>query len=235
MTEAGTTTAREASGVTRHQQRVFEIVELEPGIRSEAVNVLADAFLDDPAWVAIGPRNMAARRRLLGRYYDILIGEALRWAGPIWCALRGDVVVGVALTYEDGTRFPPPYATVREAPPFLRAGPGPGLRGAWVDFVMKRAHPHDDHLLLWYLAAHPSVQRQGVGRALLDHVRSHAQRAHRPIYLDTTKLENVAYYRAHGYRQIGEARLLRGARVWFMYLEHPGERTETRDAGEATS
>ena len=44
-------------------------------------------------------------------------------------------VVGVALTYANGLRFPPPRATLHEAPPFLLVGPGPGLRGAWVDAV----------------------------------------------------------------------------------------------------
>jgi len=207
---------RGAADLANHQ---FEIVELEPPRRAEAARVLAEAFLDDPAWVAIGPRREPSRRRLLTRYYNVLVGEALRWGGPNWCAISAGAVAGVALTYADGLRFPPPRATLREAPPFLPAGPGPSLRGAYVDFVMKREHPLDPHVLLWYLAARPDIQRQGVGRALLDHVRAGAQRAGLPIYLDTTKPENVGYYRSHGYSNIGEARLVRGARVWFMYRD----------------
>lgn len=199
----------------------IEIIALEPRQRLKAAQVLAAAFLDDPAWVAIGPRREKARRRLLTRYYGVLVGEALRWGGPNWCAVSAGAVTGVALTYADGLRFPPPYATLREAPPFLPAGPGPGLRGAYVDFVMKRAHPDYAHVLLWYLAARPDLQRQGIGGALLGRVRTDAERARLPIYLDTTKFENVAYYSSHGYRQIGEARLLRGARVWFMYHDGP--------------
>jgi ribosomal protein S18 acetylase RimI-like enzyme len=222
MTEASGTAARESTDKTAlGTDGAIEIIALEPRQRQEAAQVLAEAFIDDPAWVAIGPRREQSRRRLLTRYYDVLVGEALRWGGPNWCAVSAGAVAGVALTYADGPRFPPPYATVREAPPFLAAGPGPGLRGAYVDFVMKRAHPHDAHVLLWYLAARPDVQRQGIGRALLGRVRADAQHVRLPIYLDTTKFENVAYYRSHGYRQIGEARLLRGARVWFMYHDAP--------------
>lgn len=200
----------------------LQLVPLSPGLRNGAVCVLADAFLDDPAWVAIIPRSPAARERLLRRYYGVLVNEALRFGGPHWCALSAGTVVGVALTYADGTQFPPPNATVREAPPFLAAGPGPGLRAAYVNFVMKRAHPRHAHTLLWYLAAHPDRQRQSVGRALMDRVGLDARRAGLPIYLDTTKPENVGYYRSFGYRQLGEARLLRDARVWFMYRDGPG-------------
>jgi GNAT superfamily N-acetyltransferase len=208
-------------GATSSTARRFEIRELPEALRTQAVEVLAAAFLNDPAWVAIGPRRVPARRRLLDRYYDILVREALRWGGPSWCVIHECSVVGVALTYANGLRFPPPLAMLREAPPFLLAGPGPGLRAAWVDSVMKRHHPHDEHLLLWYLAAHPSMQRQGIGRMLLDHIRGEASRAHRAIYLDTTKPENVPYYESHGYREIGHAQLLRGATVWFMHLDTP--------------
>jgi GNAT superfamily N-acetyltransferase len=194
----------------------FQVIELPMSLRAQAVEVLAGAFLHDPAWVAIGPNRLPARQRLLERYYTILLDEGLRWGGPNWCVIHERSVVGVALTYANGLGFPPPLATLREAPPFLLAGPGPSLRGAWVDSMMKRHHPRHQHLWLWYLAAHPSQQRQGIGHALLDHVRGEAQRAHQPIYLDTTKPQNVAYYQAHGYRQIGRARLLRGATAWFM-------------------
>jgi len=199
----------------------FEVIELPAPMRPQAVEVLAGAFLHDPAWVAIGPNRLPARRRLLERYYSILLGEGLRWGGPNWCVIHERSVAGVALTYADGLRFPPPRATLREAPPFLLSGPGPGLRGAWVDWVMKRHHPHHEHVWLWYLAAHPRQQRRGIGHALLDHVRREAQRAQRPIYLDTTKPENVPYYQSHGYREIGHARLLRGATVWFMHHDTP--------------
>jgi GNAT superfamily N-acetyltransferase len=206
------------------QRPVLEVVELTPALRGAAVDVLAAAFLDDPAWVGIGPRRAAARLRLLRRYYDILVGEALRWGGPHHCALTAGTVVGVALTYDDGRQFPPPWATVREAPPFVLAGPGPGLRSAYVDHVMKGAHPHDPHLLLWYLAAHPDLQRQGVGRALMQTVVADAESHELPIYLDTTKRENVDYYGSFGFRPTGDARLPRGARVWFLRRAYPGSR-----------
>ncbi len=197
----------------------YELSELAPSMRADAASVLARAFLDDPAWVAIGPRRERPRLRLLQRYYRILVDESMRWGGPSYCALEAGSVVGVALTYADGLRFPPPRATLREAPPFILAGPGPGLRAAYVDNVMKRAHPREPHQLLWYLGTHPDMQRRGVGRALMLRVLEDAAREELPTYLDTTKAENLPYYRSFGFREIGEARLVRGARVWFMSHE----------------
>jgi ribosomal protein S18 acetylase RimI-like enzyme len=196
--------------------RQYGVVELDASGRHDAVRVLADAFVGDPAWVAIGPRRERARMRLLERYYAILVGEALRFAGPSYCAVDHGKVVGVALTYADGREFPPPNATLRESRPFLLAGPGPGMRGAYVDSVMKRAHPDDAHVYLWYLGVDPSMQRRGVGRALMQRVLEDAADSDLQIYLETTKPENVGYYESFGFRTVGDARLVRGAHVWFM-------------------
>ena len=193
-----------------------EVVELEPARREEVARVLADAFLDDPAWVAIGPARERARLRLLRAYYRVVLREAGADGGPSWCALRDGAVVGVAVTYADGLAYPPRRALIAESPPFLGAGPGPAIRGARVDAIFKKRHPHEPHLYLWQLAAHPTAQRQGVGRALMGRVLEEAGRRGSPAYLETTKPENVPYYGSFAFRVVDEAELPRGAHVWFM-------------------
>ena len=44
-----------------------------------------------------------------------------------------------------------------------------------------------------------------------------------PAYLETTKPENVPYYRSFGFEVTSEAALPRDARMWFMQREpsHP--------------
>lgn len=190
---------------------------LEHGpLRRSAAAVLAAAFLDDPVWVAIGPRLRPLRRRMLRSFFGIALREALRFGGPSWCALHEGRVVGAAVTFGDGTCFPPPHAGVLESPPFLLAGPGPALRGARVAAVMQRAHPSDPHLYLWFLAAHPDAQRTGVGRALMERVLEEADSRGIPAYLETTRPENVPYYRSHGFHVVGQEQLPRGPRMWFM-------------------
>ena len=196
--------------------RSTEVVELELARREEVARVLADAFLDDPAWVAIGPARERARLRLLRAYYRVVLRETAAHGGPAWCALQDGVVVGTAVTFADGLAYPPPRALIAEGLPFLAAGPGPAIRGALVDGVFKKRHPHEPHVYLWQLAAHPSAQRQGAGRALMGRVLEEAERRDSPVYLETTKPENVPYYGSFGFRVVDEAKLPRGAQVWFM-------------------
>jgi ribosomal protein S18 acetylase RimI-like enzyme len=181
--------------------------------------MLADAFLDDPAWMAIGPAREHARLRLLRAYYRVVLRETAAYGGPAWCALRDGAVIGVAVTFADGLAYPPPRALIAEGVPFVTAGPGPAIRGARVDAIFKRLHLHEPHLYLWQLAAHPTAQRQGVGRALMSRVLEEAERREAPAYLETTKPENVPYYAGFGFRVVDEAELPRGAHVWFMLRE----------------
>jgi ribosomal protein S18 acetylase RimI-like enzyme len=198
----------------------LDVVPLERGRgRREAARVLVAGFLDDPAWVAIGPRARAHRRYVLRGFFGMTLREALRFGGPSWCATRGGRMVGVAVTFGDGRAFPPPHSNLVEAPPFVFAGAGPALRGARVGAVMERAHPHDPHLYLWFLAAHPDAQRQGVGRALMARVLEEAAAGEVPVYLETTRAENVPYYASFGFDVIGEEDLPRGAHMWFMSRE----------------
>lgn len=181
--------------------------------------MLTAAFMDDPVWIAIGPAWRALRRRMLRGFFGLTLIEALRFGGPSWCATRAGRVLGVAITFRQGERFPPPHAGLVESPPFLLAGPGPVLRGARVGSVMERAHPADPHLYLWFLAAHPSAQREGVGRALMRRVLDSAREDERPVYLETTRAENVPYYASFGFRVLGAEELPRAARMWFMHRD----------------
>ena len=198
-----------------------ELVELEPARHEDVALVLADAFLDDPGWLAVGPSRERARLRLLRSFFRVILRETTRHGGPIWCAVRDGEVVGTAVAFADGRAYPPPRATLAEGPPFLLAGPAPAIRGAWIDAIFKRRHMHEPHLYLWQLAVHPDAQRQGVGRALMGRILEDAEAAESPAYLETTKPENVPYYGSFGFRVVDEADLLRGAHVWFMLRERP--------------
>jgi len=200
----------------------IDVVALPSERSEEAALVLADAFLDDPAWKAIGPDRERGRLRLLRSFYRIAVREALHHGGPSWCATVAGELVGVALVFGDGLTYPPPRANVAEGWPFLVAGPGPAFRGLRVDALMKSRHPHEPHAYLWQLVAHPSVQRQGVGRALLGNVLADAERRESPVYLETARSENVPYYGSFGFEVLSEAPLPRGANMWFM--ERPAPR-----------
>ena len=187
--------------------------ELRPDEYGEAARIVTDALLDDPGWVAVGPDRRGHRRFVALRYHRAAIGVAHRYGRPIYGALRGDRLAGVAVTFPPGAYPPPRHTEARYVLAFLAAGPGPIVRGLKTGEVQDSGHPDDEHVYLWFLAVDPAHQRGGIGRALLARV---CEDAGAPVYLDTSNPDNVPYYAANGFQEIGRGMLPRDTPMWFM-------------------
>jgi len=199
-------------------------VEIRPLDRSEydaAARIFADAFLDDPGWVAVGPDRPGHRHSILRRYHRTALNVIHRYGRPIYGAFADDRrLAGVAATFAAGLYPPPAWTTAYFAPGFLLAGPGPIVRGLRFSTIQEHGHPETEHVYLWFLAVDPAQQRGGVGRALLARVYEDADA---PVYLDTANPANVPYYASNGFEEIGKADGPRGATMWFMVRAHPAE------------
>ena len=179
------------------------------------MRLLTGAFLDDPAWRCIGPRNRAYRRLIMRAWFPGALAVARRWGGPSWAAHRDGSLIGVAVCFDSG-RFAPAGRRQLYEVAFLLAGPGPIARSQRVQEVMDLHRPREPHLYLWLLGAAPEAQRTGVGRALLAEVSSYADARGLPVYLETMNPDNVSYYLGHGFRVRGTAGMPRGEQAWFM-------------------
>jgi ribosomal protein S18 acetylase RimI-like enzyme len=191
-------------------------VEIRPLQRDEydtAAVIFADAFLNDPGWVAVGPDRPGHRHGVLRRYHRTALNVIERYGGPIYGAFRDGRLLGVAATFAAGLYPPPAWTLAYFVPGFLLAGPGPIVRGLRFSAVQEKGHPHDEHVYLWFLAVDPQSQRGGVGRSLLARVYEDAEA---PVYLDTANPDNVPYYASNGYEELGRAAGPRGATMWFM-------------------
>jgi GNAT superfamily N-acetyltransferase len=179
-----------------------------------AALLLADAFIDDPGWVAVGPDRRERRYRVMRRFHRTALDVMERYGKPIYGAFEEERLVGIAATFAAGL-YPPPEirTTLRFVPGFLSAGPGPIIRGLRFTAIQERGHPHDEHVYLWFLAVDPQHQRGGIGRALLARVYAEATA---PVYLDTANPANVPYYASNGFEELGQAAGPRGATMWFM-------------------
>jgi GNAT superfamily N-acetyltransferase len=179
--------------------------------------VLADAFIDDPGWVSVGPRRTARRWRYIYRTClgAIRIGE--RWCGPSWCVTEDGEPVAVLTGCAPGL-WPPPRlrALVRLAPGPLLAGPATLLRSLGSQRIIEEAHPTYDHFLVWMFAVSPAHQRRGLGRLLMGRALEVADATRHPSYLWTGNPDNLPYYRSHGFEILGEEELPGGAPTWFM-------------------
>jgi GNAT superfamily N-acetyltransferase len=195
-------------------------VSLEPlAARHErgAAVVLADAFLDDPGWAAVGPRRRAARWRYIHRTCLGALRVAARWGGPGWCVVEEGEPVAVLSGCAPGL-WPPPRlrtALLLSAGPLL-AGPAPLVRSLRTERIVDAAHPAYDHFLVWLLAVSPKHQRGGLGRRLMGEALACADADAVPAYLWTGNPANVPYYRSHGFDVTGEATIPGGVPNWFM-------------------
>jgi ribosomal protein S18 acetylase RimI-like enzyme len=202
-------------GVSIHSEKMpdVKIRPLDGDHHPEAASIITDALLNDPGWLAVGPKRAAHRRFVAERYHRAALRVTVRYGGPIYGAFRDDKLAGVAVTFPPGAYPPPRHTEARYVLAFLAAGPGPIVRGVKTGSVQDGGHPEDPHVYLWFLAVDPAHQRGGVGRALLARVCEDAQA---PVYLDTSNPDNVPYYAANGFEEIGRGVLPRNTPMWFM-------------------
>jgi ribosomal protein S18 acetylase RimI-like enzyme len=216
----------------------MQIRHLERDKFDAAARLFADAFRDDPGWVAVGPDSPKRRHANLRRYHRNALDVIERYGGPIYGAFEGGDaeaaeggrgegaagvdgpahLLGVAATFAAGLYPPPAWTVLKFVPGFLPAGPAAIVRGLRFSAIQEKGHPHEEHVYLWFLAVDPRHQRGGVGGALLARVYEDAQSADTPapVYLDTANPANVPYYASHGYEELGRADGPRGASMWFM-------------------
>jgi ribosomal protein S18 acetylase RimI-like enzyme len=190
---------------------------LAPAHHRAAAVVLADAFLDDPGWVAVGPRSDRARWKYIYRTCLGTIRAGARWCGPSWCVVEDGELVAVLTGCAPG-RWPPPRmgALLHLFPGPVLAGPAPLVRSLGAQRVIEAAHPDYEHFLVWTFAVSPKHQRKGLGRRLMREALATADSDEVPAYLWTGNPDNLPYYRSHGFEVIGEARIPGDVPNWFM-------------------
>jgi GNAT superfamily N-acetyltransferase len=183
----------------------------------EASRVMADAFMDDPGWRAVGPDGDRRLHPYIRRVCRGALRICERSGGPVWQVESDGRVAGVLAAIEPGG-WPPPQlrSLAYEAAGPVVAGPRVLVRSLAADGVLHQGHPAEPHLFVSMLAVDPAHQRRGVGRALLTAALERADGYGVPTYLDTAKPENVPYYASFGFEEMGLGELPRGAHIWFM-------------------
>jgi GNAT superfamily N-acetyltransferase len=190
---------------------------LTPTHQEGAARVLADAFIDDPGWIAVGPKRPAKRWRYIYRTCLAAIRVGERWCGPSWCITQDGDPVAVLTGCAPGIWPPPELRTlIRLSPGPILAGPSVLARSLRAERIFEKAHPKYDHFLVWMFAVSPSHQRSGLGRRLMGEALARADEAEVPAYLWTANPDNLPYYRSHGYEVIGETTIPGGAGTWYM-------------------
>jgi GNAT superfamily N-acetyltransferase len=223
LNDAGpATTVWAVENSQRRSDFSVEKLSLDAGTLEDVAAVSTAAFVDDPFFKFLSPKETLRRRGL--KIYCRGMVASLGDRGHVLGARAADGrLLGTAAFVRPGNFPLPPSAQVRQASAALWAllpRPPALISGSRYLLAMDRAHPRGE---LWYLAllvVDPSVQRGGIGSALQEPVYGAADKEGLPSYLETQKAENLAYYRRFGYEVVKELRpVRRGPPLWTMRRE----------------
>lgn len=176
----------------------------------ELAEVLARSFDDDPVYEWIYPdpeeRRVGSRRmftiliRQMMKHGAVLTDRELRgaslWRPPnLQLGLLEDAWFGVRMAWVLGRRS-------RE----VSEGFAP----------LERNHPVEPHAYLPLLGTDPSHQGKGVGSALLAPALEWCDRERLLAYLESSKEDNLPFYRRHGFEVTEAIKIKNGPMVWPM-------------------
>ena len=175
---------------------------------SPVATLLAQAFLDDPLVAAICDAPTVERRRRMRWSFRIAVRSHCLAAQPGW------IIAGSAATPAGVVLVTRPRAEVQSRSDWIfllrgltRIGTRTVLRGVRAAQTIATHAPPQPFTYLRTLGVDPQMQGQGLGSALVQQVIRTAVPT-LPLYLETAKEANLAFYARHGFDCIGEFRCL---------------------------
>lgn len=168
------------------------------------------------AWLVASPER---RSRVLFEVLRIHAEHAVA-SGWIWIAGDFDGVAG----WLPGGVEPPPGHDRRLAAAAAAYVPRLRQLDTLRDAALQRHRPREAHQYLAFLAVAPTLQRRGIGSALLAWQHRVLDRGGMPAYLEASSVTSRRLFLRHGYRDHGPAiDLPDGPRLWPMW-RFPRER-----------
>jgi GNAT superfamily N-acetyltransferase len=183
--------------------------------------VLARAFDDSPILRYLVPRD---RSRVIGMRALFIAGLVDAYKhGEAWVATVDETVVGAAVWLPPGAFPPSAGRQFRQLLHLVAVAPVAPLalpRSLRYLRKVEAMHPGGEHWYLATLGVDPAVQGRGHGRRLLESVLAKVDEAGLPVYLETDKEQNLAYYGRFGFAQQAQVVPIRdGPPTWTMWRE----------------
>lgn len=82
---------------------------------------------------------------------------------------------------------------------------------------IKKMHPKELMYYLWFIGVDPSAQNNGIGSGLLREIIEESQTIGRPIYLETSTVKNIPWYKKFDFAIYNEINL--GYKLFFLKRE----------------
>lgn len=190
---------------------------LHVGDHARAGAVIGEAFHDDPPnlWVFGGTKaiiptftKLAQLTYLPRGFGEITAGDE---GATLWLAPGAKKDLGLLATLSVA-------ATI-----FRHGGLGAMRRGLAIDAAMKDAKPTVPHYYLFAIGVRPGFQGKGFGKQLMRGPLARADAEGMPVYLESSKAENIPFYRSFGFELTDEMTMPDGCpKLWPMWREARG-------------
>ena len=176
------------------------------------VEVLTDAFVDDPIMAWAFERSVRPRR--LAALWTFMAGAGYLPRGR--SALAGSA--GAALWLGPGEELSEAFWEARGAD-FATAVEGDVERLGALGQEMGARHPSVEHWYLLAIGCRPAAQGRGVGSALLEHTLAHVDEGGHAAYLEATTPRSRALYERFGFVVTAEFSAADSPPLWGMWRE----------------
>ena len=82
---------------------------------------------------------------------------------------------------------------------------------------IKQLQPKELMYYLWFIGVDPEYQNEGIGSILMDEIIKDSKHKQRPIFLETSTLKNLPWYKKYGFQIYNELEL--GYKLFFLKKE----------------
>ncbi|MBT4518948.1 MAG: GNAT family N-acetyltransferase [Halieaceae bacterium] len=179
--------------------------------------IIGESFADDPinCWIFGGPGGMKP-------YYTAVAKKLYLPNGYGHTAQDGS---GGTMWLPSGVdKHIPLWNSMDIAVSMIRyGGVGSIVRGMSIDGFLAKRKPTAPHFYLFAIGTLPSRQGKGIGGALMTAGLERADRENKPVYLESSKHNNLSFYRHFGFEVIEKVVPARGCPpMWLMWREPHG-------------
>jgi len=205
---------------TEHVER--EVYPIIRGLCRESVQLLAQAFREDPLVFAIfaGLSGDERVKRLMVAFAAEL-SVCVRRGYPL-CVRDNDRIAAAAIIHYPQTYPLSRLEQVKLLSKMVRDAGSYGL-GRWLVYQseVEKYHPKQGHYYLELIGVKPGLQGIGFGSTILKEMIRKANEDRVGCYLETSNPRNVPLYERFGF-QVMREKVIIGVNTWFMWRS-PGE------------
>lgn len=189
---------------------------------ADAAAALASAFQDDPLQTHAFP-DEAERRRLSPAHFRAVLEYGLQF-GTVNAVPGAGAIVALPPGQTDVTPDRLAQTALAKLPELIGADAASRFLSVLrVAEPMHHRHAAGPHWYVMALGVSPDAQGEGLGRALLESIFDEADPTRLPVYLETTRAANIAFYGHMGFAVVEQVRdPASGLEIW-GFLRPPRE------------